>query len=536
MDRRYDYLVIGSGIAGLFYALKIAEQDPRGQIAIITKKGETATNTNRAQGGIAAVLAETDSFAAHINDTLTVGCGLCHRDVVEKVVESGPVAIEELLHYGVKFTRVDGRFDLGREGGHTAKRVAHSSDLTGREIERALLAACRTLPDRIHIFRDHLALDLITYRSSGTEACAGAFVFSEPGRSFDTFYAPVTMLATGGLGQIYFHTSNPPIATGDGIAIAYRAGINVGNLEFIQFHPTTLYSPGREPFLISEVVRGEGGRLRSVDGRYIMDGAHELKDLAPRDIVARAIDKELKNSGEEFVLLDLTHLDREFVKQRFPNIFHECLRYGFDITMRPVPVVPAAHYSCGGVVSSIFGETSLPGLYAAGEVAMSGMHGANRLASNSLLEAVVMARFAASHSFEYSRHRALPEVVPVDNSLYSSLSYPREKILIAHDRRELNRIMSDFVGIVRSQDRLALALERIEQIKNAIEQYYFATPATYNVIELRNLSTVAELVIRCALMRAESRGLHYLAELPNSDDRFLHDTIISGQIARGVLQ
>lgn len=528
MDRRYDYLVIGSGIAGLFYALEVAAKDPNARIAIVTKKGETATNTNRAQGGIAAVLSGTDTFELHIADTLRVGCGLCHRDVVERVVEAGPSAIGELMRYGVEFTRVDGKFDLGREGGHSTNRVAHASDLTGREIERALLAACRAQQDRLHIYRDHVVLDLITYSLGGQEACAGAFVFSEEDRVFDAFYAPVTMLATGGLGQVYFHTSNPRIATGDGVAIAYRAGIAVANLEFIQFHPTILYNPGREPFLISEAVRGEGGRLKSLDGRFLMEDAHPLKDLAPRDIVARVIDQELKHSGEEYVLLDVSHLDADFVKQRFPNIYSACLRYGFDITRRPIPVVPAAHYSCGGVQSRLNGETSLAGLYTAGEVAMSGMHGANRLASNSLLEAVVMARFAARSSTDYFRQTHFSDKISIESTLYSSLAHPREKILIAHDRRELTRLMSDFVGIVRSRDRLSLALERVNQIKNAIEQYYLATSATFQVVELRNLATVAELIIQSALLRHESRGLHYLADHPESDDAYVQDTVIPG--------
>jgi L-aspartate oxidase len=528
MDRRFDFLVVGSGIAGLFYALKVVEHQPRARIAIVTKKGEDVTSTNRAQGGIAAVMANTDSLESHVNDTLRVGCGLCHQDVVERIVEAGPKAIEELIRYGVEFTQVNGRFDLGREGGHSQNRVVRAADLTGREIERALLAACRSLKDNISIFRDHMVLDLVTYQEAGKKICAGAYVYYEDKRSFEVFYAPVTMLATGGLGMVYFHTSNPKIATGDGVACAWRAGVSVSNLEFIQFHPTTLYSPGRWPFLISEAVRGEGGRLRSVDGRYFMENAHEQKDLAPRDVVARAIDLELKETGEEYVLLDISHRPAEFIKERFPNIYQECLKYGFDITKRPVPVVPSAHYSCGGVVCDIYGQTSLSGLFASGEVAMTGMHGANRLASNSLLEAVVMSDHAAAKSCEYFKDSQLPDSVPVDNPLASSLKMPREKILIAHDRHELNRIMSDFVGIVRTGERLGLALERVSWIKQAVEEYYFATPATNDVVELRSIATVAELIIRCALYRQESRGLHYLEEKPRTDPAFAHDTVIPG--------
>ncbi|MFQ6008256.1 MAG: L-aspartate oxidase [Candidatus Zixiibacteriota bacterium] len=532
MERQYDFLVIGSGIAGLFYALQVADSNSKAQIAIVTKKGEKDTSTNRAQGGIAAVLNKTDSFEAHIRDTLQAGCGLCHPVVVERVVEAGPSVINELVRYGVKFTKTKGGYHLGREGGHSAKRVVHAADLTGQEIERALISACYHKRRQIHIFRDHIVLDLITYPSDGRESCAGAIVFSEQGRTFDAFYSTVTMLATGGLGQVYFHTTNPKIATGDGVAIAYRAGVSVANLEFVQFHPTTLYTPGRWPFLISEAVRGEGGFLKTVDGRRIMEKAHELKDLAPRDVVARTIDKELKESGEEYVLLDISHLDAEYIKQRFPNIYKECLRRGFDITQRSIPVVPSAHYACGGVLSTIEGETELAGLYVAGEVAMTGMHGANRLASNSLLEAVVIAKFAAEKSSDYFKQSGLPEVIPVDSSFYSSLRYPREKVLISHDRQQLQRVMSDFVGIVRTEDRLNLALEKVHRIKEAIEQYYLATPATYAVVELRNMATVAELMVKSALMRRESRGLHYMEEYPETNNDYLKDTIIAGKLSK----
>lgn len=531
MERRYDYLVIGTGIAGLFYALEVVERDSTARIAVVTKKAADDSNTNRAQGGIAAVLAGVDSFDQHISDTMKTGCGLCDRDTVEQIVKAGPSVVDKLVEYGVQFTQQKGEYDLGREGGHSTKRVIHAADLTGQEIERALLASCSRLKDNIDIFPNHIALDLLTGRQGGRQVCAGAFVFSEDDRTFDAFYAPVTMLSSGGLGQVYFHTTNPLIATGDGVAIAWRAGVSVANMEFVQFHPTTLYNPGRPPFLISEAVRGEGGRLRSVDGRYIMDGAHELADLAPRDVVARTIDRELKKSGEEYVLLDVSHLDAEFIKTRFPNIYKTCLQRGFDITLRPVPVVPAAHYACGGVVASVSGETELAGLYVAGEVAHSGMHGANRLASNSLLEAVVMSQLAAEKAVEYRKSAADPDTSPLDNSPYSSLTYPRDKILIAHDRRELSRVMSDFVGIVRSVDRLSLALEKVRFIKRAIDEYYLATPATYAVVELRNMATVAELIIRCALLRKESRGLHCVEEFPETDIEYNKDTVIKGRLA-----
>lgn len=532
MERHYDILVIGSGIAGLFFALKVSEQNPDASIAIITKKGESDTSTNRAQGGIAAVLAGTDSVEAHVGDTVRVGGGLCNEEVVRQIVEDGPRVIDELVNFGVRFTRQDGDYSLGREGGHSHKRVVHAADFTGREIERALIVACRQAKN-IDFYRDHLALDLMTYRNGDQEYCAGAFVFSERKGTFDAFYSPVTMLASGGLGQVYYHNTNPKIATGDGQAMAFRAGVSVGNLEFIQFHPTALYTPGRWPFLISEAVRGEGGRLKSVDGRYFMEDAHELKELAPRDVVARAIDRELKETGEEYVLLDVQHLGADFVKKRFPNIYKECLRRGFDMTQRSLPVVPAAHYACGGVLADISGQTILHGLFVAGEVAMTGMHGANRLASNSLLEAVVMARKSADKATEYLSDSGKLESDHIDTPLFSSLKYPREKVLIAHDRNELNRVMSDFVGIVRTEDRLKLALERIRQIKDGIEQYYLATPATYDVVELRNMATVAELIVRSALSRKESRGLHYLLDYPEAREAFKHDTIIKGHLAAG---
>ncbi|MEA3296896.1 MAG: L-aspartate oxidase, partial [candidate division Zixibacteria bacterium] len=471
MERRYDVLVIGSGIAGLFYALKITELYPRVRVAIITKKSERETSTNRAQGGIAAVLNKKDSFESHIKDTLQAGAGLNRKDVVEQIVEAGPSVIEELISYGVRFTTTDGALHLGREGGHSSPRVAHAKDFTGRELERSLLAACRSKSASIDIFRNHLMLELITYSNGGQKTCTGAFVFSESGRSFDFFYAPVTMLASGGLGQVYYHTTNPKIATGDGVAAAHRAGVSVANMEFVQFHPTALYNPGRWPFLISEAVRGEGGRLKSVDGRYIMENVHEMKDLAPRDVVARVIDKELKATGEDYVYLDVSQFDTEFIKNRFPNIYKQCLKRGFDITERAIPVVPSAHYSCGGVICNVHGETELAGFYVSGEVAMSGMHGANRLASNSLLEAVVMARFAAVRCVDYLKQTHLPRNIPIDNSPYSSLKSPDQKILIAHDRRQLNSIMSDFVGIVRTSDHLKLAMKKVLRIRKAIEQH-----------------------------------------------------------------
>lgn len=528
MQREFDYIVVGSGIAGLFFALKVVEAEPDTRVAIITKRQAHDSNTNRAQGGIAAVLAGTDSVELHVEDTVKAGAGLCHRDVVEAVVSAGPAVISELIECGVEFTRGTEGFDLGREGGHSANRVVHASDLTGREIERALIAACKSRSSNIFLYRHHIAVDLLIEQNAGQCRCVGVTVLSENSVTADTFVAPVTMLATGGIGQIYFHTSNPKVATGDGLAMAYRAGVDVANLEFIQFHPTTLYSPGRKPFLVSEAVRGEGARLMSVDGRRFMEGAHELEDLAPRDVVARAIDKELKESGEEYVLLNISHREPEFIKKRFPNIYQRCLDYGFDITKRSAPVVPAAHYACGGVVSDIHGRTSLAGLYVAGEVAFTGMHGANRLASNSLLEAVVMAEFSAIQAVDYRKNSDRPRNVPTAPPVSERLDVPRENIFIAHNRRLLQRVMADFVGIVRSEERLCLALERVCDIKTAVDDYYDQTPATYYLVELHNMTLAAELVVRSALKRKESRGLHYTEDYPEAIDAACVDTILPG--------
>ncbi|SYZ72725.1 L-aspartate oxidase [Candidatus Zixiibacteriota bacterium] len=529
MERRYDFVVIGSGIAGLFFAQKVAGLMPKGRVAVITKKSETESNTNYAQGGIASVIAPTDSFQSHMADTLTAGAGLCDPRVVETIVRRGPDEIKRLMEIGVKFTMEHGHLDLGREGGHSANRVVHAADLTGREIERALLHACH-IRKNVDIYRDSIALDLITYMHDGHRRCGGVYSFSESEREFSSFYSPVTMLATGGIGQVYYYTANPEIATGDGIAMAYRAGARIANMEFIQFHPTVLYDPGKKPFLISEAVRGEGAILVNASGEKFMEKYHTLKELAPRDIVARAIDSEIKKHGDECVFLDISHKPSAFIKKRFPNIYRECLKRGIDITKEPIPVVPSAHYCCGGVVACLDGSTDIEGLYVCGESAFTGMHGANRLASNSLLEAVVMSDFAADEAAKFRKEHTFPEEPPAEEWLHSSISHINERIVISHDRMMLRKMMSDFLGIVRSRDRLWMARNRIKFILGMIDSYYLSQPASYAIVELRNMAQVADLIVRCASRRKESRGLHYIIDYPERDDlHWKRNTIITPQ-------
>ncbi|MDP3024158.1 MAG: L-aspartate oxidase [candidate division Zixibacteria bacterium] len=527
-----DFLIIGSGIAGLSYALKVSEL---GSVAIITKKKDSESNTNYAQGGIAAVLSTDDSFELHIQDTLKAGEGLSNPEVVKKVVEAGPGEIQELIKVGVNFTRSKDDFDLGREGGHSRKRVAHAADLTGKEIENALIQAVKSRKN-IKIYEDHIAVDLITQhhlqnyqRKPGEKIkCWGAYVLDVKKGTVDKFLSRITLLATGGAGRIYQHTTNPDIATGDGLAMAYRAGARVANLEFIQFHPTSLFHPQGDSFLISETVRGEGGKLRLKSGKTFMENYHPQKELAPRDVVARAIDAELKKSGDSCVYLDITHLDKEFILRRFPNIFGRCLALGIDITRDWIPVVPAAHYMCGGVVTNLEAETDIENLYACGEVAMTGMHGANRLASNSLLEAVAFANFAAEASRKKFESNQDPEFPRIPEWSTKGVFDQKEWVIISHARQEIQSFMWNLVGIVRSNSRLEMAKARIDILLKEITEFYHKNPVTYEVIELRNISQVAELVIRSALLRKESRGLHYNQDYPKKDDQnWKKDTVLS---------
>jgi L-aspartate oxidase len=529
------YLVVGTGIAGLQFALLAAED---GTVQVVTKKESRESNTNYAQGGIAAAVSPLDDFDAHVRDTLVAGDGLCDEETVRRMVEAGPALIDRLVSYGVPFSRDDEGWALGREGGHSRRRVLHCRDLTGREIETHLLAACAAHP-RITLHEDHMGLDLV--RGGDVEApdlpaerVVGCHVLDRRNLTRRTYLADVVVLATGGCGKVYSYTSNPDIATGDGLAMAYRAGALVRNLEFVQFHPTCLFHPEAKSFLISEAVRGEGAVLINERGERFMTRYHEQADLAPRDVVARSIDHEMKLSGSACAFLDLRHLDRGAVEKRFPNLVKTCARFGIDMAGQPVPVVPAAHYMCGGVVSDGEARTSLPGLYAIGEVACTGIHGANRLASNSLLEAVYFAsRAAAAGADEPRLFGDAPPRMRLADAVGDGPERVSGPVVLEHDWDLVRRVMWDYVGIVRDRERLDIALRRVRTIRQTVEDLHRRQGDNPDVVELRNIALLAELIVICARSRRESRGLHYTTDHPHKSEDVADTDLRRGEALDG---
>jgi L-aspartate oxidase len=518
-----DYLVIGSGLAGLYFALRASEH---GRVLIATKRAAADSNTSYAQGGVAGVLAPEDRIELHIEDTLRVGDGLGNRAVVESCLREGP---EHILRFanelGVAFDRdPEGHFELGREGGHTARRIVHAKDTTGAAIQQALLARVAERGDRITILPDHMAIDLLTTaKYGGPNAVFGAYLYDQATGEVKTAAARAVVLATGGAGKVYLYTTNPDVATGDGIAMAYRVGARIGNMEFFQFHPTCLYHPAAKSFLISEALRGEGGILRLRDGTAFMHRYDDRKDLAPRDIVARAIDAELKRTGDDCVGLDMTHLPGDFLVERFPNIHQRCMELGIDMRRMPIPVVPAAHYCGGGVVVDAQGRSSVRNLYAIGEVSMTGLHGACRLASNSLLEAMVYAARAADDIKGSGADRPAYVAPWYAGEAGSS----DEAVVVSHNWEEIRRLMWNYVGIVRTDRRLERASRRIELIRAEIRDYYWNVMVNGDLIELRNIALVADLIIESARRRPESRGLHFNLDHPDHDPRLARDTVLA---------
>ncbi|MEM7448630.1 MAG: L-aspartate oxidase [Myxococcota bacterium] len=517
-----DYLVLGSGIAGLTTALEAAQH---GEVTVVTKQATSDAATNWAQGGIAAVLDPRDSFEAHVDDTLDVGAGLSRVNIVDMVIREGPSSVMELVRRGAEFSKRDGseQYDLTREGGHSARRVLHAGDVTGQEVQRALMAAVSAHP-KIRVFEHHMAVDLIERsKFGGPRGIVGAYVLDHKTSIVQTFLARATVLATGGAGKVYLYTSNPDVATGDGVAMAYRVGAEIANMEFFQFHPTCLYHPEAKSFLISEALRGEGGVLRLPDGTPFMAQHHAMADLAPRDVVARTIDLEMKRLGLDCVFLDMSARDADWLVGRFPNIHARCMKLGIDMRSMWIPVVPAAHYLCGGVVVDCDGATTLPGLWAVGEVVCSGLHGANRLASNSLLEGLVYGERAA-RSIAESSLRDPPTRVP-DWDIGSAVPSD-EEVVVSQNWDEIRRFMWNYVGIVRSDRRLRRAARRIALLQEEMQEYYWAHLITRDMLELRNIVDVAELIVISAAFRRESRGLHYNLDHPDAHESYLGDTII----------
>ena len=536
-----DYIVIGSGLAGLTFALKIAEF---GSVALITKDAVEESATRYAQGGIASVMAEDDSVDLHVSDTIEAGRGLCQEDVVRCIVREGPARVRELIQLGTRFTRTQGEdsFHLTREGGHSKHRILHADDLTGWEIERALIEAVRTKPN-IEIYPYHMGIDIITRSNidpaiqpgDPKDEALGLYALNEKTGDVVTFTGKAVLLATGGAGKVYLYTSNPDTATGDGIALAHRAGAKIANMEFFQFHPTCLYHPQAKSFLISEAVRGEGGILRLKNGDTFMEHYHSLGCLAPRDVVARAIDYEMKKSGDDCVYLDVTHLEGYRTRERFPNIYQTCKSFGFDMTEQLIPVVPAAHYMCGGVMVDLNGQTSIPRLFASGEVCYSGLHGANRLASNSLLEGLVLSHRAAAKAAELNQPskklEALQNRLPEWDS--GDAVESDESVVVSHNWDEIRRLMWNYVGIVRSDKRLYRARRRVEMLLEEIKEYYWSFKITRDTLELRNIALTAQLIINGALERKESRGLHYNLDYPRPNDSHeVQNTVLQDTVQR----
>jgi len=527
--RKVDFLVIGSGIAGLSFALKAAEY---GKVCIVTKSNEDESNTKYAQGGVAVVLDKSDSFEKHISDTLIAGDGLCDEKIVEIVVREAPDRISEIIAMGTNFDKTNsGNYDLVKEGGHSDSRILHYKDITGFEIERSLLGQIHKNPN-IEILTHHFAVDLITQHHLGTDVskakanatCFGVYVLNNETQKVEIIISKITLMAAGGAGHVYRSTTNPTIATGDGIAMVYRAKGRVRNMEFIQFHPTALYNPGESPsFLISEAVRGAGGILKTVKGDEFMQNYDPRKSLAPRDIVARAIDSEIKKSGDDFVYLDIRHIKKSEILAHFPNIYAKCLSIGIDMCKDMIPVVPAAHYMCGGILADETGKTTIKNLYACGECASSGLHGANRLASNSLIEALVFSHRAFLDSYQNFSTIQFNNDIPEWDEF--GTTQPNEYILVTHNLRELQSIMSDYVGIVRSDFRLERAHNRLKFLFEETEEFYKKTTLSVKLCELRNLIQVAYTIVKAAKLRQESRGLHFTTDYPAKNDKLITDTI-----------
>jgi len=508
IPRDFDVLIVGSGLAGLSAALHLA---PTHRVAILTKRAMSDGSSGWAQGGIAAVMDKSDSFDAHVDDTLVAGAGLSDPAATRFVVEHAPESVAWLRELGVPFSEEDGHLHLTREGGHSARRIVHVTDATGAAVQQTLIQRVKHTPN-ITVLEHHMLVDLIMAGKLGHQPnrCLGLYALDETTDEVVTFRAPHTILATGGAGKVYLYTTNPDTATGDGIAAAWRAGCRVTNMEFIQFHPTCLYHPHVKNFLISEAVRGEGGRLLLPDGTRFMPQHDPRQELAPRDVVARAIDFEMKKHGLDCVHLDISHQPPAFVKEHFPNIYARCLDLGIDITRQPIPVVPAAHYTCGGIHTDLSGRTDVPGLHAIGETAYTGLHGANRLASNSLVECMVFARSAANDILA-TPMPAAPDVPPWDDSRVTDAD---ELVVISHNWDELRRFMWDYVGIVRTNKRLDRAAHRVTLLQQEIQEFYSAFHVTRDLLELRNLVTVAELIVKSAQSRHESRGLHFSRDYP----------------------